>query len=277
MKLLIPNQSVVFQSDYGLHTVDASHPKFDEIVDLVFNEEDYNTAADLIDVKKAVEKAVGDSGMSLVDEVLMLDGEEVPGVLAERILTLIDMDRTVEPLILFIRNLRLNTSKASVEELYGFLEASQLPITDDGHFLAYKMVSLDYKDMYTHTIPNSVGSEVAMERRKVDDNRNRTCSTGLHFAAYEYASSFGNGKLMVLKVNPKDVVSIPKDYNNQKGRCCAYTVYDELEIQSQDDLTGAGFVTVTNDVFTLVTDDDWGWDEDDDRYGDKDDFLGEGF
>ena len=33
---------------------------------------------------------------------------------------------------------------------------------------------------------------------------------------------------MVLKINPRDVVSIPNDYNNQKGRCCRYEVIDEV-------------------------------------------------
>ena len=29
---------------------------------------------------------------------------------------------------------------------------------------------------------------------------------------------------MILKINPADVVSVPTDYNNSKGRCCKYTV-----------------------------------------------------
>jgi hypothetical protein len=32
---------------------------------------------------------------------------------------------------------------------------------------------------------------------------------------------------MILKINPKDVVSIPADYNNTKGRCCRYEVVAE--------------------------------------------------
>ncbi len=34
---------------------------------------------------------------------------------------------------------------------------------------------------------------------------------------------------MILKVNPKDVVSIPSDYDNAKGRTCRYEVIGELE------------------------------------------------
>jgi uncharacterized protein YerC len=38
----------------------------------------------------------------------------------------------------------------------------------------------------------------------------------------------GGNHLMVVKVNPRDVVSIPSDYNNAKGRACEYLIYDEI-------------------------------------------------
>jgi hypothetical protein len=33
---------------------------------------------------------------------------------------------------------------------------------------------------------------------------------------------------MILKINPADVVSVPKDYNGAKGRCCKYTVVAQV-------------------------------------------------
>jgi hypothetical protein len=33
---------------------------------------------------------------------------------------------------------------------------------------------------------------------------------------------------MAIKINPADVVSIPADYDNTKGRCCRYVVASEL-------------------------------------------------
>jgi hypothetical protein len=33
---------------------------------------------------------------------------------------------------------------------------------------------------------------------------------------------------MIVKVFPSDVISIPKDYNNAKGRCCKYEVIGEV-------------------------------------------------
>jgi hypothetical protein len=56
-----------------------------------------------------------------------------------------------------------------VTELYGFLEKGNLPITNDGHFLAYKKVRKDYKDCHSGTMDNSIGQVVEMERNQVDD------------------------------------------------------------------------------------------------------------
>jgi hypothetical protein len=69
-----------------------------------------------------------------------------------------------------------------------------------------------------------------MVRAEVDDDRTRTCSYGFHASAYEYAKNFMTfeGKMVAVKINPADVVSIPADYGNQKLRCCDYTVMFEV-------------------------------------------------
>jgi hypothetical protein len=78
---------------------------------------------------------------------------------------------------------------------------------------------------------NSVGMIVEMERNEVDDNKDQTCSTGLHFCSQDYLPHFGSGsdsRVVIVKINPSDVVSIPSDYNNAKGRACRYVVVGEI-------------------------------------------------
>lgn len=213
----------------GFHTVDSSHPKFEEIVKLAFDN-DFAGAAGLLDVKKVVNNMVTGTSVTLTGDTLYYKGTPVSGLLGERIVEMSRKGLTVEPLIAFLENLQENPSSRAVEELYGFLESSKLPITDDGHFLAYKSVRQDYKDHHTGTIDNSVGQVITMPRNKVNEDKDQTCSYGLHFAAHEYAEGFGSsGRMMVMKINPRDVVSIPSDYNNQKGRCCQYEVVEEVE------------------------------------------------
>lgn len=97
------------------------------------------------------------------------------------------------------------------------------------------MVSGDYKDLYTGTMDNSVGATVKMRRNEVDEEKTNTCSQGLHFAAKHYVvnGSYGSrshgNRLVAVKVNPRDVVAIPVDYNNAKGRACEYYILKELE------------------------------------------------
>jgi hypothetical protein len=143
----------------------------------------------------------------------------------------------IEPLVLFMENLMTNPSHRAVNELYGFLENNNLPITPDGHFLAYKKVSEDYKDVYSGTFDNSVGKVCEMERNQVDDDKDRTCSVGLHFCSQEYLNHFGGERTMILKINPRDVVSIPSDYHNSKGRCSRYEVIGELGVNPNDAFT----------------------------------------
>jgi len=65
-----------------------------------------------------------------------------------------------------------------------------------------------------------------MNRAEVNADSNQTCSTGLHFCSLSYLSGYhgGEGVIIIVKVDPADVVSIPVEYRNTKGRCCRYTV-----------------------------------------------------
>jgi hypothetical protein len=95
----------------------------------------------------------------------------------------------------------------------------------------------DFKDIHSGTFDNSVGAICEMERNTVDDNKEQTCSAGLHFCSQEYLPNFGSGRgdhVMILKINPRDVVSIPVDYNNSKGRCCRYEVIGEVGVNPED-------------------------------------------
>jgi hypothetical protein len=117
------------------------------------------------------------------------------------------------------------------------LEKCNLPITPDGHFLAYKKVRENYKDVHSGTMDNSVGQVVEMERHEVNDNKDQTCSTGLHFCSQSYLTSFGGERIVIVKINPRDVVSIPSDYNDAKGRACRYEVIGELNVDPADAFT----------------------------------------
>jgi len=156
-------------------------------------------------------------------------GEELEPVLANKLADFVERDLPFRPLTKFFENIKKNPNQKSREQLFEFLKHNHFPITDDGCFLAYKYVTElpggKLVDSYTKTYDNSVGKTVTEDRAKCDPNPNETCSRGLHVAAYPYARNCGGGEVMVeVKVNPKDVVAVPADYDHQKMRCCRYEV-----------------------------------------------------
>jgi hypothetical protein len=159
-------------------------------------------------------------------------------------------------MVQFMENLMQNPSKRAVTELYGFLEKNSLPITPDGHFLAYKRVRFDYKDCHTGTMDNSVGKVVEMERNNVDDDKDRTCSTGLHFCSQSYLGHFGGERIVIVKINPRDVVSIPSDYNDSKGRACQYEVVDEIDKDKADEAFAKSVQATAAPSASVLSDED---------------------
>ncbi len=232
--LLIPGVSVGFFLNGKWLEAKASHPKYTSIESAV-GSGNLEEASELISLKTAIDKAIEGSQLRLVGNSLEYKGTEVRGVLGKRILSMLKLGYDCSALEAFLSNLMENPSDRAVQELYGFLEVSGLPITDDGYFLAYKSVRNDFTDHHTGKMDNSVGAVVEMPRNTVDEDKDRTCSRGLHFAAHEYASNFGaNGRMVVLKINPRDVVAIPSDYNNQKGRACKYTILREVSRDNKE-------------------------------------------
>jgi hypothetical protein len=211
------------------HTISKSHITYQKVLDAI-KASDWDLVKNIIEPIKVVLN-FGAGNVSVQGEELFWKGKPMHNALTSRMIAMLQDGFPVEPLVAFMENLMANPSKRAVTELYGFLEKNSLPITPDGCFLAYKKVRSDYMDIHSGTFNNSVGYICEMERNEVDDNKDQTCSTGLHFCSQEYLPHFGNGsdsRVMILKINPADVVSIPSDYNNAKGRACKYEVIGEI-------------------------------------------------
>ena len=116
-----------------------------------------------------------------------------------------------------------------------FLSYKSLPNDEDGMVLGYKGVQGDYwsqtgnadtlvlqgKTNGRHQIFNGVGETIEVARRCVDDNKDNHCSFGLHVGSYDYANNWAgeDGKLLVVKFDPCDAVSVPTDCDFQ---CCVF-------------------------------------------------------
>lgn len=250
--------------------IDNTHVNWEKIKTALKNS-DYDALPNLVDTESAVRNYV-EGAMTVKHGTVYWNGTAIDSSLTRRIITMLKEGFPVTPLVNFLKNMMANPSNRAQNELYAFLEYGNLPITPDGYFLAYKRVDDNYMDCHSHSIDNSVGQTVEMPRGAVDDRSEVTCSHGLHFCSLEYIKHFWGSHLMVLKINPRDVVSIPVDYNNTKGRCCKYEVISELDLESSYEHTFGTSVFGDIDDFDVEDDDD---DEEeypaDDRF-DWDDF-----
>lgn len=197
----------------------------------------------------AVIHQYADNRITIEGGEVSFDNEVIHHHIADRMLGMIQDGHGVEPLACFLVNLHDNVSKRAIDELYGFLEISGLEITPDGYFVAYKKVAENYMDCYSGTMDNSLGAIVEMTRNEVDDDKDRTCSAGLHFCGRAYLNSYPGERTVIVKINPADVVSIPSDYHNHKGRCCKYEVIGELD-NGRDENGNRLEQTLEGSVFT---------------------------
>lgn len=231
MKFILGSDSITVFLDGNSYTISKQAQTYNAVVAGV-RAEDEDAVRSVVNIRKTIEKKLteGSDKVRIESGRIMYGDREVTGLISGRIFAMIDLGLSIDPMIKFIENLMSNPSKRAVDELFGFLDACRLPITEDGHFLAYKRVRDNYKDVHSGTLDNSVGKVLSMERNLVDEDKNNTCSYGLHFCSYNYLQHFGGERIVVLKINPADVVAIPADYNNSKGRTCRYEVVDELPL-----------------------------------------------
>ena len=239
LSVLINNNSITicFTEKADIKIIQNDHPSFREIQrtlkDYMTTKDDYliDQIYTLCNAKSYLKTWLNDRLKLSEDGTATLDDRELPPLLAQRLMTLFEQGYPCDALVNFACNLWENPSNRSATQLYSFLENKNIPITDDGCFVAYKAVRSDYYDLHSGTFLNAVGSVIEMPRAKVDDDPNRTCSHGLHVGALPYVLNFGgsHGKVLLVKVNPRDVVSVPVDYNGQKMRVCRYEVISEYK------------------------------------------------
>lgn len=187
----------------------------------------------VMDIKSQIESKTN-GVFSIKNGGVILKGTSiaVPQVIMKKLQELESAKEPILPLLRFWRKLSSNPSENSRNDLYEFMIKNNIPITEDGDIVTEKGVVQksgsfpgDLVDDYTGTFDNSIGAYVVMPRGKVNADSSKTCSHGLHVAAPDYVRDVYKAKILVeCIVNPRDVVSVPKDYNATKMRVCAYRV-----------------------------------------------------
>lgn len=225
------------------YTFSRNHPHYSRLINCLKSNNVEHFEA-LYDVGAAIENYC-QGAVSISGDRLMWDGNPMPELFTERVMDLRSSGSDFSPMMNFLDNLSDNPSDKSIVELFDFMQHKELPLTPDGHFLAYKAVRSDFRDKYSGNYDNSVGSVVEVFRGEVNPDRDTHCGSGLHVGAIDYVLSYGSGlrkddggnvtrndggdQVVVCKVNPRDVVSVPGDVRFQKLRTCRYEVVSILK------------------------------------------------
>lgn len=220
--------SLFFEGQFN--SIDRDHINYETILTELRKEpadRDYDVIRHNVSTLAMIER-LNYGRVSITDKAVLFEGTQIGSYMAERMLELMHDGINVEPYAAFMDNVFDNPATYVRDELYQWMEKAKLPITPDGHLLAFKKVRDDYMDCHTGMFSNAPGTILEMDRKMCNPNRNVHCSTGFHFCSVDYLSSFGGQRVVVVKINPEHVTSIPSDYAFTKGRCHRYEVIAEL-------------------------------------------------
>lgn len=248
---IVSDESATLIYEGKPYTLSASHANFVVFKKALLNG-DFETAISYLDIKKQI-KEFSDGELFVKNGAVYYYGTQLHGKVVDKLLELLQSGMSIgNPFIKFVKNLLNNPSNSSVEELYDFLSYKSLPIDDDGYVIAYKGVAQDGWSISGNTqtvvlqgevndrgqILNRVGDTIEVQRRCVDDDRRNSCSHGLHVGSFDYAQSWASdGKLLMVRFDPSDAVSVPHDSSCQKLRVSCYEVLQEIAIEDDSEIT----------------------------------------
>jgi hypothetical protein len=243
---------ILIDENGDLATINDSHPNFVRIAQAV--EDGVDPSEWLTSTTDWFEAEFLDTDLDLYDD---LDDEDEDDFYAVQPVAREGLRETIERyrregkdatnLVRFMVLLSKNPSKKAVDDLFNWVNDKGLTIDENGYVIGYKSVTAEMLSHHSGAalvdgvevvgqIPNLVGTVISMPRNKVADDANIGCSDGLHVGSYSYASTFGSGVLLEVRLDPADVVSVPRDCGFQKLRCCRYEVIAVHE-NPDDDLS----------------------------------------
>jgi hypothetical protein len=262
------------------YTVSFDHPNYDQIKQAL-KKDDANTFIKLIDIPKTIND-FGQGKVKVVNGAIYYGDTVLHTKLTDRILWMVQEGFEVTAFVTFLENLMLNPSRRAVLELYSWMEHQDIPITTDGCWLGYKYLDKvgDHQsgepsdkqiliDVHSHTIRQWVGKVVEVPRNTVNEDWGTACAEGLHVGSISYG--FSGSQRVIVKVNPRDVVSVPSGETN-KCRVCRYEIVDLFDKPFAAPVvgpTGESLKGPSKNYAEIDDDIDGDEDMDDDDYGES--------
>jgi len=248
LSLTLNTLTVILNNGEQIVPVRSDNPRWKEILELV---KQFDTTPEgkvvgpedkllaLLSLKAIVETySVGQ--LSVNPTGVTYRGQPLHTIDSARVMAFLRDGLPFKPIANYMARKMANPSARAISELYTFLEHKNMPITPEGKIIAYKGIQNTMYSVMGNTatvvisgtvdsgghLLNEIGAVIEVERSSVDDNFNNGCSFGLHAGSLQYATGWGQ-RVVLVEIDPADVVSVPSDCNCQKLRCCKYKVIGE--------------------------------------------------
>lgn len=225
---------VTFFSNGQMTTLTSAHEEYNRVLAALKAGED---PSEILNPVHLVTKL--DERVAVREAELLFDGKPIHNNLAKTIIRYNREGRDSQNLVKFLERLNNNPSEHSRAQLFDWAESLDLTIDKDGYIIGFKGVTPELTSLNEGTawvngiettgkIPNEIGSVISMPREMVQADPKIGCSHGLHIGTYNYAKQFGK-VVVIVKLDPADVVSVPSDSGFAKLRACKYEVIDVHE------------------------------------------------
>ena len=251
------NITVVYVDAFGspkMLVADDQHPLFEAIVEKALADDE--SVVELFDAGKTVASRFESLSerVAVSGDDILVDGDPIKDVIVDHILSALSEGADVQASVNFLELLFTNTDEHTRNNAYRWLDATGgFTIDEDGYIIGYKGLTRDGGSIHkgparvngaevNGSVPNAPGSVIEMQRSKVEHNPARACASGLHVGTWEYASDFGQGIVAKVRVNPRDIVSVPTDCGGQKMRVSRYEVIEYVNEAHEEAVVPNGFV-----------------------------------
>lgn len=271
--------SLIF-SDGDTKSINSEHPNYSKILAEVTgnpdaSEKEILEQLDLINSVGSRLRSLSER-VAVVGNTILFDGDPIQSEITGHIVRLIaeEDEHGWKALVNFLEKVQTNPEQHSRDSLFSWINGRNITITPEGDFIAYKGVqtgSNGYESINSGTatvngvvhkghIPNHEGAVIEMPRSTVEHDTAVGCSTGLHAGTWKYAHDFARSAVLVVRINPRDVVSVPTDCNAQKLRVSRYVVLNVIE----NEFSGT--------TYTSAQAEDEYWDDEDEYYEEEYDY-----
>lgn len=204
---IVSNSGITVVFDDGPKMLHKSSARYQEALDAL-KSSDVSRLREIMDPRGAIKKYSNNELSFDNDGSILFEGLRFGTKMESLLKSCMSRDLPWEVVARFATNCLANPSSRVHGEIESLLASENLPITEDGCFLAYKLVTVDNLDADHGIFDCSIGKTVEYPREKISRHAKKGPERGLSAGGRAYTNSGFVGKTVVVKINPADVIGV---------------------------------------------------------------------